>query len=117
MSPHRKNPYVECSLVMSRGGGRFDFRFDLRVEFSRGPAGAAGGRGDGITDERVFALRDGVRSALMGGGWLNDVVNELERGGTPGDGLMVDENGTYVAEGGMPVGVDVRSERDEPDPE
>lgn len=65
---------------------------------------------------RTLPLREGVMSALMGGGWLKDVVNELERGGTPGDCLIVDENGTYAAEGGMPVGVDVRSERDEPEP-
>ena len=48
---------------------------------------------------------------------MNDVVNELERGGIFGDGWIVDEKGTYIADGGIPVGVDVRSERDEPDPE
>ena len=93
-----------------------DFRLDFRCPAvrSRGPEGATP---PGIAVElRLLPLREGVRSALIGGGWLNDVVSELERGGTLGDGLIVDENGTYAAEGGMPVGVDVRSERDEPEP-
>ena len=106
---------------MSSGGGRFDLRFDL-LFFVRGPdVIAAGGLGDGSAPRRL-ALRDGVSTALSGGcPLLNVAERELERGGfalpgPSGEGLIVDEKGMYIAEGGMPVGVDVRSDPD-PDPD
>ena len=113
--PHR--PYVLCSRVMSSGGGRVDLRFDLREPVV---VVAACGFGEGCADRRLL-LREGVSTALSGGcpfAALN-VDSELERGGAvpSGDGLIVDENGTYIADGGSPVGVDVRSDRSEPDPD
>ena len=90
-------------------------RFDFRGPLACWGFADAGGFGDGIAvADRRLPFRAGVRSALAGG-WPNDVAKELERGGT-GEGLIVDENGTYIADGGSPVGVDVRSERSEPEP-
>lgn len=111
--PHRA--YVLCSRDMSSGGGRVDLRLDLR-----GPVViAAGGCGEGTADRRL-PFREGVSTALIGGcpfAALN-VASELERGGAVpnGEGLIVDENGTYIADAGNVVGVDVRSERSDPDP-
>ena len=54
-------------------------------------------------------------------GWpLYDAVSDAERGGAPepsGECLIVDEKGTYMADAGRPVGVHVRSERSEAEPE
>ena len=96
---------------MSSGGGLFDRRF---APFWRGPPViAVGGFG-----ERALPIRAGVSSALTGGGpSLNVADSELERGGASGDGLIVDEKGTYMADAGRPVGVHVRSERSEAEPE
>lgn len=110
---------------MSSGGGRFDLRFD----FFGPPVVAAAdvfalGDGAAAPAPRRLAILDGVSTALSGGcccpsACLNVAESELERGGGAfglrGDGLIVDENGTYIAEGGRPVGVDVRSERGESD--
>ena len=96
---------------MSSGGGLFDRRF---APFWRGPPViAVGGFG-----ARALPIRAGVSSALTGGGpSLTVADSELERGGASGDGLIVDEKGTYMADAGRPVGVHVRSERSEAEPE
>ncbi len=106
---------------MSSGGGRFDLRF----AFPRGTCAvcvaATGGLGDGMP--RRLPFLDGVSSALSGGcPSLNVADRELERGGTPpvpsGVCLIVDEKGTYIADGGRPesVGVEVRSDPDGDEP-
>ena len=115
-----QRPYVLCRRVMSSGGGRFERRLDLREPLDAVDAVepclacACLGDGTGMGEGMDFG------TALIGG-WPYDAEREAERGGRPepsGEGLIVDEKGTYIAEAGMPVGVDVRSEPDlDPDPD
>ena len=109
---------------MSSGGGRFERRLLLRELLEDVDAfepcldSCACGEGTG---KAVASLDDAT--ALSGGCWppYSDAERggAAERSGAPGprgEGLIVDEKGTYIADGGMPVGVDVRS-GDEPEPE
>lgn len=88
----------------------------MRFDFGRGPDELFFRPTDGTSGDGGIAppFRD---DAALSGAPPNVAESELERGGGPvpsGDGLMVDEYGMYIAEGGMPVGVDVRSDEDVP---